>query len=40
MNEKLQNIIDGINNGTIKDVSSFDLTLEDFLAKDNNGTYF
>lgn len=40
MNEKLKNIIEGINNGTIKDITSFDLTLEDLLTKDNNGTYF
>lgn len=40
MNEKLQNIINEINNGTRKYIYGLNLTKEDFLTKDSNGIYF
>ena len=40
MSERLQNIIDGINDGSIKFVFDYNLTMEDLFTKDNNGIYF
>lgn len=40
MSERLQNIINGINDGSIKFVFDYNLTMEDLFTKDNNGIYF
>lgn len=40
MSERLQNIINGINDGSIKFVFDYNLTMEDLFTKDNDGTYF
>ena len=40
MTERLQNIINGINDGSIKFVFDYNLTMEDLFTKDNNGIYF
>lgn len=40
MSERLPNIIDGINDGSIKFVFDYNLTMEDLFTKDNNGIYF
>lgn len=40
MNERLQNIINGINDGSINFVFDYNLTMEDLFTKDNDGTYF
>lgn len=40
MSERLQNIIDGINDGSIKFVFDYNLTMEELFTKDNNGIYF
>lgn len=40
MSERLQNIIDGINDGSIKFVFDYNLTMEDLFTKDNDGIYF
>ena len=40
MSERLQNIIDGINDGSIKDAKGLNLTKEDLFTKDDNGSYF
>ena len=40
MTEKLQNIINGINDGSINFVFDYNLTMEDLFTKDNDGTYF
>lgn len=40
MNEKLQNILKEIDNGTRKSISDLNLTKEEFLAKDSNGICF
>ena len=40
MSERLQNIINGINDGSIKFVFDYNLTMEDLFTKDNDGIYF
>lgn len=40
MSERLQNIINGINDGSIKFVFDYNLTMEDLFTQDNDGTYF
>lgn len=40
MTERLQNIINGINDGSIKFVYGLGLTMEDLFTKDDNGIYF
>lgn len=40
MTERLQNIINGINDGSIKFVFEYNLTMEDLFTKDNDGIYF
>lgn len=40
MSERLQNIIDGINDGSIIFVFDYNLTIEDLFTKDNDGIYF
>ena len=40
MTERLQNIINGINGGSIKFVFDYNLTMEDLFTKDNDGIYF
>lgn len=40
MTERLQNIINGINDGSIKFVFDYNLTMEDLFTKDNDGIYF
>lgn len=40
MSERLQNIIDGINDGSIKFVFDYNLTMKDLFTKDNDGIYF
>lgn len=40
MSERLQNIINGINDGSIKFIFDYNLTMEDLFTKDNNGIYF
>ena len=40
MTEKLQNIINRINDGSIKDAKGLNLTKEDLFTKDDNGSYF
>lgn len=40
MTERLQNIINGINDGSIKFVYGLGLTKEDLFTKDDNGIYF
>lgn len=40
MTERLQNIINGINDGSIKFVFDYNLTMEDLFTQDNDGTYF
>lgn len=40
MSERLQNIINGINDGSIKFVFEYNLTMEDLFTKDNDGIYF
>ena len=40
MTERLQNIIDGINDGSIIFVFDYNLTIEDLFTKDNDGIYF
>lgn len=40
MTERLQNIINGINDGSIKFVYDFNLTMEDLFTKDDSGIYF
>lgn len=40
MSERLRNIIDGINDGSIKFVFDYNLTMEDLFTKDNDGIYF
>ena len=40
MSERLQNIINGINDGSIKFVFDYNLTMEDLFTQDTDGTYF
>ena len=40
MTERLQNIINRINDGSIKDAKGLNLTKEDLFTKDDNGSYF
>lgn len=40
MTERLQNIINGINDGSIKFVFEYNLTMEDLFTKDNDDIYF
>lgn len=40
MTERLQNIINGINDGSIIFVFDYNLTMEDLFTKDNDGIYF
>lgn len=40
MSERLQNIINGINDGSIKFVFDYNLTMEDLFTKDKDGIYF
>lgn len=40
MSERLQNIINGINDGSIKFVFDYNLTMEDLFTQDNDGIYF
>lgn len=40
MSERLQSIINGINDGSIKFIYGLDLTVDDLFTKDNNGMYF
>ncbi len=40
MSERLQNIINGINDGSIKFVFDYNLTMENLFTKDNDGIYF
>lgn len=40
MSERLQNIINGINDGSIKFVFEYNLTMKDLFTKDNDGIYF
>ena len=40
MTERLQNIINRINDGSIKDAKDLNLTKEDLFTKDDNGSYF
>lgn len=40
MTERLQNIINGINDGSIKFVFDYNLTMEDLFTKDKDGIYF
>ena len=40
MTERLQNIINGINDGSIKFVFEYNLTMEDLFTKYNDGIYF
>ena len=40
MTERLQNIINGINDDSIKFVFDYNLTMEDLFTKDKDGIYF